>query len=61
VLQSGLYAIPAIIGAALTVAAIRADVFGPVTAVAAAAICFLVRMIGVRYDINAPGPPRRAP
>jgi len=60
VLQSGLYAIPAIIGAALTVAAIRAEAFGPVTAVAAAAICFLVRMVGVRYDINAPRPPRRA-
>ena len=60
VLQSGLYAIPAIIGAALTVAAIRAEGYGPVTAVAAAAICFLVRMVGVRYDINAPRPPRRA-
>ena len=60
VLQSGLYAIPAIIGAALTVASIRAEVFGPVTAVAAAAICFLIRMVGVRYDINAPGPPRQA-
>jgi len=60
VLQSGLYAIPAIIGAALTVAAIRAEAFGPVTTVAAAAICFLVRMVGVRYDINAPRPPRRA-
>jgi uncharacterized membrane protein YeiH len=59
VLQSGLYAIPAIIGAALTVAAIRAEVYGPVTAVAAAAICFLVRMVGVRYDIDAPRPPRR--
>ena len=60
VLQSGLYAIPAIIGAAITVATIRTEVFGPVTAVAAAAVCFLVRMVGVRYDLNAPGPPRRA-
>ena len=40
VLQSGLYAIPAIIGAALTVVAIRAEVFGLVAAVAAAAVCF---------------------
>jgi uncharacterized membrane protein YeiH len=60
VMQSGLYAIPAIIGAAITVATIRTEVFGPVTAVAAAAVCFLVRMVGVRYDLNAPGPPRRA-
>ena len=59
VLQSGLYAIPAIIGAALTVAAIRAEMFGLATAVAAAAVCFLVRMVGVRYDLNAPRPPRR--
>jgi uncharacterized membrane protein YeiH len=59
VLQSGLYAIPAIIGAAITVATIRTEVFGPVTAVAAAAVCFLVRMVGVHYDLNAPRPPRR--
>jgi len=60
VLQSGLYAIPAIIGAALTVVAIRAEVFGLVAAVAAAAVCFVIRMVGVRYGLNAPGPPRRA-
>jgi uncharacterized membrane protein YeiH len=60
VMQSGLYAIPAIIGAAITVATIRTEVFGPVAAIAAAAVCFLVRMVGVRYDLNAPGPPRRA-
>ena len=58
VMQSGLYAIPAIIGAAITVATTRADVFGPIAAVAAAATCFLVRMAGVRYGLNAPGPPR---
>ena len=60
VLQSGLYAIPAIIGAALTVVAIRAEVFGLVAAVAAAAVCFVIRRVGVRYGLNAPGPPRRA-
>jgi uncharacterized membrane protein YeiH len=60
VLQSGLYAIPAIIGAALTVVAIRAEVFGLVAAVAAAAVCFVIRMVGVRYGLNAPGPPHRA-
>ena len=60
VLQSGLYAIPAIIGAAITVAAIQRSVFGPVAAVAAAASCFLIRMVGVRYGLNAPRPPGRA-
>ena len=58
VLHSGLYAIPAIIGAGITVAAVRGGVFGPISAVAAATVCFLVRMLGVRYDLNAPGPPR---
>ncbi len=58
VLHRGLYAIPAIIGAGITVAAVRGGVFGPISAVAAAAVCFLVRMLGVRYDLNAPGPPR---
>ena len=60
VLESGLYAIPALIGAAMTVAAISAGVFGPITAVAAAATCFLVRMAGVRYGLNAPRPPGQA-
>jgi uncharacterized membrane protein YeiH len=60
VLQSGLYAIPAVIGAAITVAVISWGVFGAITSVAAAATCFLIRMVGVRYDLNAPGPPKKA-
>jgi uncharacterized membrane protein YeiH len=60
VLQSGLYAIPAIIGAAITVATTSFGVFGAVAAVAAATSCFVIRMVGVRYDLNAPRPPRRA-
>ncbi|SDY76000.1 UPF0126 domain-containing protein [Geodermatophilus africanus] len=36
------------------------DVHGPATAVGAAALCFLIRMVGVRYDLGAPMP-RRAP
>ena len=60
VLESGLYAIPAIIGAAITVATISGGVFGPVAAVAAAASCFLVRMVGVRYGLNAPRSPGQA-
>ncbi|MBV9920614.1 MAG: TRIC cation channel family protein, partial [Pseudonocardia sp.] len=60
ILQSGLYAIPALIGAAITVALTSWDVFSPVTAVGAAAACFLLRMAGVRYNLNAPRPPRKA-
>jgi uncharacterized membrane protein YeiH len=61
VLQSGLYAIPAIIGAGITVAATLGGVFGATTAVGAAAVCFLVRMLGVKYDLNAPRPPEPRP
>jgi uncharacterized membrane protein YeiH len=57
VLQSGLYAVPAIIGAGITVATDRGGVYGPTAAVVAATVCFVIRMLGVRYDLNAPGPP----
>jgi uncharacterized membrane protein YeiH len=56
VLRSELYAIPALIGAAVTVATIRADVYG-IPAAIAAAVCFVVRLVGVHFGLNAPGPP----
>ena len=58
VLSSGLYAIPALVGAAATVVVIELDVHGPATAIGAAALCFGIRMVGVRYDLGAPMPPR---
>jgi uncharacterized membrane protein YeiH len=61
VLSSGLYAIPALIGAGITVAAIGFDVYGPVAAVGAAVVCFLVRMVGVVFGLNAPGPKQPPP
>ncbi|MCE0762470.1 trimeric intracellular cation channel family protein [Pseudonocardia kujensis] len=57
VLHSDLYAIPALLAAALTAAAVRTGTYGLPTALGAAAICFAVRMIGVRFRLNAPGPP----
>jgi uncharacterized membrane protein YeiH len=57
VLHSDLYAVPALVGAAITVAAIRANLYGLPAALGAAAICFLIRMLGVRFGLNAPGPP----
>ena len=56
VLTSGLYAIPALVGAGLTVAFFRAGLDGLATGVLAAGVCFVVRMIGVRYDLHAPMP-----
>ena len=60
VLHSGLYAIPAIVGAGITVVAIRIDAYGPAVAVLAVAACFLVRMLGLFLGLNAPAP-RAAP
>ena len=57
VLTSGLYAIPALVGAGLTVAAIRLDFYGLVAAIVAAGVCFAIRMLGVHLGINAPTPP----
>lgn len=56
VLRSELYAIPALVAAGITVAAIRLEVYGLATALAAAAACFVIRMLGVRFRLNAPGP-----
>lgn len=57
VLHSNLYAIPALIAAALTVVAIRVEIYGLSAALGAAAICFVIRMLGVVLGLNAPRPP----
>ena len=59
VLTTGLYAIPALVGATITVVVLRLGVYGIATAIVAAAVCFAIRMIGVRYGINAPSPHNR--
>ncbi|HZQ32846.1 MAG TPA: trimeric intracellular cation channel family protein, partial [Mycobacterium sp.] len=57
VLRSELYAIPALAAATITVATMRLNVYGLPAALAAAAVCFVIRMVGVRYGLNAPRPP----
>ncbi|BBX19588.1 hypothetical protein CRI77_17300 [Mycolicibacterium duvalii] len=57
VLRSELYAIPALVAAVATVAAIYLDVYSLPVALAAAAACFVIRMVGVRFQLNAPRPP----
>lgn len=54
VLSSGLYAIPAACGATLTAVALNFHFYDGALAVLAALICFSIRMIGVRFDLNAP-------
>lgn len=57
VLQSDLYAIPALMGAVVTVGAFHAGVYSVPVAVAAVAVCFAVRMVGVYFGWQAPHPP----
>jgi uncharacterized membrane protein YeiH len=57
VLTSGLYAIPALVGAAIAVTAVRAGVYGLPAALGAALACFLIRAAGIRYHLNAPVAP----
>jgi uncharacterized membrane protein YeiH len=54
VLTSGLYAIPALIGAAIAVATVRIGVYGVPAALGAATACFLIRLAGINYNLNAP-------
>ncbi len=54
VLSSGLYAIPAACGATLTALALEFHFYGGAIAVVAAAVCFLIRMAGVHFNLNVP-------
>ena len=57
ILRSELYAIPALVAATVVVVTERAGIYGAAWAIAAAALCFAIRVIGLRYRLNAPGPP----
>ena len=58
VLHSGLYAIPAVLGAGVVVVADALGQHGAAVAVGGALLCFAIRLVGVRFDLNAPAPPR---
>jgi uncharacterized membrane protein YeiH len=60
VLSSGLYAIPALVGAALAVGATSAGVdqlLGAPAALGAAGACFVIRLLGLHFGLDAPKPP----
>lgn len=57
VLSSGLYAIPALVGAFVVVGADRLGMADLPAAISAACICFVIRMLGIRFGIDAPSPP----
>jgi uncharacterized membrane protein YeiH len=54
VLRHELYAIPALVGAGIAVAAQEAGSTSPVFAFLAAGACFAIRMVGLRFGVNVP-------
>jgi uncharacterized membrane protein YeiH len=54
ILSTGLYAIPALVGATLAVIAARMGLHGVPAAAIAVGACFSIRMLGVRFNLNAP-------
>jgi uncharacterized membrane protein YeiH len=61
VLRSELYAIPALAAALVVVVTDRIGAYGVPAAAGAATLCFGIRMLGVRFQLNAPGPPDSGP
>jgi uncharacterized membrane protein YeiH len=58
VLQSDLYAVPALLGATVLVVAQAGGSTSPVFPVLAVVTCVMVRLIGIRYGISIPVAPR---
>lgn len=55
VLRSGLYAIPALVGAGIVVAAYEAGDHTITFPIVGAAVCFLIRIAGLHYGLGLPG------
>jgi uncharacterized membrane protein YeiH len=59
VLRTGLYAIPALVGAAIVVAASRGGTHELVFPLLGALVCFVIRLAGLHFDLNLPQAPSR--
>jgi uncharacterized membrane protein YeiH len=57
VLREGLYAIPALLGAAVVIAAQQAGSTNPTFPVLGVVVCVGVRLVGVRFGVNLATPP----
>jgi uncharacterized membrane protein YeiH len=57
VLRRELYAIPALAGALVVVVTDRVGVYGAWAAIGGAGLCFAIRLLGVRFQLDAPTPP----
>jgi uncharacterized membrane protein YeiH len=60
VLRTGLYAIPALMGATVVVLASESGNHSLAFPIIGAALCFLVRLAGLPFDLNVPRAPGRA-
>jgi len=54
VLRTGLYAIPALVGATIVVVASESGSHNLAVPIVAAAVCFLIRFAGIHFDLNMP-------
>ena len=61
VLRTGLYAIPALIGAAIVVVASQSGSHSLAIPIIGAAVCFLIRLAGIYFDLNVPQARSREP
>jgi uncharacterized membrane protein YeiH len=59
VLRTGLYAISALIGAAVVVGASKSGTHNVAFPILGAAACFLIRVAGIYFDLNVPQAPGR--
>lgn len=57
VLRTGLYAIPALIGAATVVIASEIGYHGVIVPVTGALVCFAIRLAGIMFDLSVPVAP----
>ena len=56
ILHADLYAIPALLGAGITVVVAELGLHPYPWAIIGASVCFILRMVGVKYDLQAPKP-----
>lgn len=59
VLRTGLYALPALIGASIVVVASETGSRSIVFPIVGAAVCFAIRLAGLHFDLNVPQAPGR--
>ncbi|MGE2690993.1 trimeric intracellular cation channel family protein [Mycolicibacterium pulveris] len=57
VFRSELYAIPAMVGAGCAAIVHSIGYLNIAATLGAASVCFVIRMVGVRFDLHAPRPP----